>query len=148
MKQDDSLLFRLFTKGFLKVPNSILERMYAGNIDGYQYGLLYICLLFHANKRDKEVQIDSYTIPGKRGEWITTFRRIESKTSLSRWRLKVLLDQMVADGVIEVRHLRRFTVILLIGYDDWMKIPYIGNPPPSVPYNRTAAFQPVYKRFA
>lgn len=60
---------------------------------------------------------------------------------------------MVADGVIAVQRLPRFTIITIVGYDDWMKVPVIGNLPPAIParhippaYQRES-FRPVYVRF-
>ena len=154
MQNIDNPKQNLFRWGFLKVPNAILSKKYADTPYSRMYGELYTCLLYHANRHDEENTVNSYTIYGKRGEWITTYRTIEEKTQISRSRLKTLLDNMEADGVISVRRMRYFTIITIPGYDDWMKVPTAGsNPPPAtparqhLPEHRKENFRPIYQRF-
>ena len=154
MQNIDNPKQNLFQWGFLKVPNVILSKKYADTPYSRSYGELYTCLLYHANRYDKENTVNSYTICGKRGEWITTYRTIDEKTQISRSRLKTLLDNMEADGVISVRRMRYFTIITITGYDDWMKVPTAGNNPPpatpvrkNLPEHRKENFRPIYQRF-
>lgn len=149
MKTTENKTLSFFSKGFTKVPNEILGKVYSEQPCARMYGFLYLCLLYHASFRDRDAMINAQTVPCRRGEWVTSYRIIEQKTNISRSCLRELLETLVEDGVISIRRFSRFTVITIIGYDSWFKIPVSSTPapagPPS-PLRQGEVFIPVYTR--
>ncbi|MCD8137954.1 MAG: hypothetical protein LUH01_19180 [Parabacteroides gordonii] len=131
MKQSKIKSLKTLSKGFLKVPNDVLEKIYSKNVITRLCGKLYLCLLYHAYFADGMITVGRLSIPCKRGEWITTYRTIEEKTGISISCISMLLDILVNDGLITVRKFNRFTVITIVRYDDMMKAPILFPPVPS-----------------
>lgn len=128
MKQSKLKSLKLLSRGFLKVPNDILEEIYSENAVARLHGKLFLCLLYHAYFADGMIKVGTLCIPCKRGEWVTTYRTIEEKTSISRGCVKTLLELLTNDGLITVRRFSRFTVITIVRYDDMMKTPLTFPP--------------------
>ena len=149
MKQSKMNAPKIFAKGFLKVPNAVLENIYSDNPLTRLQGKLFLCLLHHAYFKIGMSTINSLYIPCRRGEWITTYRIIEEKTGISRCKLNMLLDLLANDGLITVKRFVRFTVITINRYDDLVSAP-VALPPvlpaktgttvvPDILYNRLTA---------
>lgn len=128
MKQSKIKSLKILSKGFLKVPNDVLEDIYSNNVITRLCGKLYLCLLYHAYFADGMITIGKLCVPCKRGEWVTTYRTIEEKTGISISCISMLLDILVNKGLITVRRFSRFTVITIVRYDDMMKIPLTFPP--------------------
>lgn len=136
MKQSKMKAIKLLSRGYLKVPNDVLENIYSDNTIARLCGKLYLCLLYHAYFSDGMITVGKLCIPCKRGEWVTTYRRIEEKTGISISCVSALLDILVNDDLITVKRFVRFTVITINRYDELMKAPSAFPP---VPPSKSAA---------
>lgn len=128
MKQSKLKSLKLLSRGFLKVPNDILEEIYSDNAVARLHGKLFLCLLYHAYFADGMIKVGRLCIPCKRGEWVTTYRTIEEKTGIARSCVKTLLELLTNDGLITTRCFSRFTAITIVRYDEMMKAPLIFPP--------------------
>lgn len=149
MKTTENNAFSFYSKGFVKVPNVILGKMYSGESYPRLYAFLYLCLLYHASFRERSLEVNAQTVVCHRGEWVTSYRIIEQKSNISRSCLKDLLEMMVEDGLISIQRFTRFTVIVIIGYDEWFKIPVSSPLLPAGPpdaLREAKMFVPVYER--
>lgn len=149
MGTTENKAFIFYSKGFLKVPNVILGKIYSGQVYARWYGVLYLCLLYHASFRERDTAFNAQTVVCRRGEWVTSYRIIEEKTGIPRSCLRDLLETLVEDGLISIKRFARFTVITIIGYDSWFKIPVSPAPSPTgppPPLRQGEAFIPVYTR--
>lgn len=147
MEATENKGFSFYSKGFIKAPNVILEKMYSVQPYSRLYGFLYICLLYHASFRERDTTFNAQTVPCKRGEWVTSYRIIEQKTGISRSCLKELLEKQVEDGLISIERFARFTVITIIGYDGWFKIPIPSSPAPDDPPRLASQAEIHYPRY-
>lgn len=131
MKQSKIKEVKAFTRGFLKVPNHVLESIYSDDLVNRMLGRIYLCALFHAYYSEGVIMVNKIAIPCHRGEWITTYRIIEEKTGISHSYIGGVLEILVKYDLITIRRFRRFTVITICNYDDLMKAPVA--PPHSTP---------------
>lgn len=131
MRQSKIKSLKAISKGFLKVPNDVLENIYSGNVVTRLCSKLYLCVLYHTYFADGMTTVGNLCIPCKRGEWVTTYRMIEEKTGISISCISSLLDILVNNELITVRRFVRFTVITITQYDDLMKTPVAFPPVPS-----------------
>lgn len=148
MKQSKLKSLKLLSKGFMKVPNYILEDIYSDNAVRRLRGKLFLCLLYHAYFADGIIRVSRLCIPCQRGEWVTTYRTIEEKTGIARSCVKSLLEQLTNDELITTRRFSRFTVITIIRYDDMMKAPILFPPVPSGKPSAPVAASIYYPRLA
>lgn len=152
MKQAKIERVSVFTRGFLKVPNHVLEYIYSDDPIERMLGKLFLCILYHAYYSNGVVIVNKKSFPCHRGEWVTSFRIIEDKTGIPYHYVGSLLSIMETEHLITTRRFRRFTVITISGYDDLMKAP--AAPPRSTPpktRSQTAAIpqpasRPEYQR--
>ncbi|WP_455637621.1 hypothetical protein [Parabacteroides sp.] len=149
MKTTENNAFSIHSKGFVKVPNVILGKIYSDQPYARLYGFLYLCLLYHASYRERDIKVNAQTVTCQCGEWVTSYRIIEQKTGISRGCLRDLLEAQVEDGLISIRRFVRFTVITIIGYGDWFKLPTSSTPAPNgppPPLKQPRVFVPTYMR--
>lgn len=119
------------TKGFLKVPNEIIEMIYSEQSIDRLSGLLYLCILFHAYFAEAYIIVNLKSVFCKRGEWITTYSIIERKTRIRRNCIGGLLDILTKEGKITVDKYGRFTCITVCGYNKLMQASKPEPPPVS-----------------
>ncbi len=130
-------------KGFLKVPQALLDDLYSRNDDTRCKALVYLCLLRHAYFVEGSCMLNGQRITCHKGEWITTYRELEEKTQVSKSRLKLLLETLAMEGKIMLHLNNRYTLIQI------KETPYTGTVIPTevsaLPVQMNE--RPNYKRF-
>lgn len=140
-------------KGFLRVPNELLDDLYSDDPVLRKKARVYLCLLRHAFFVDGVITLSRKKIPCRRGEWITTLRQLEEKTEVPKTLVSRLLAKLADEGCIRVRRLGRFTQVQLLHFDE----PVVAkaakstdgpkSPPAASPATSPLTQRPNYKRF-
>lgn len=141
MKQSKNEGVRVFSRGYLKVPNLVLEYIYSDDPIERMMGKIFLCILHHAYYVDGVVIVNKKPYPCRRGEWITSFRIIGEKAEIPYRYVGGLLDIMEHKGLISTSRFRRFTLISICHYDDLSKMHI--TPPRSTPPKQGSGAAPI-----
>lgn len=100
------------TKGYIKLHRQILEWEWYSNLPAR---VLFIHCLLKANWQDGEWQ----GVPYKRGEFITSMRKLAAETGLSVQQVRNTLTNLQKTHEITQRSTPNYTVISIVRYDDY-----------------------------
>lgn len=79
------------------------------NLTGFQR-LLFLELLVSCNHSDNpNFSFEGVTIPIKRGQWITSYRKLAKKTGFKLQPLRTLVTKLKKAGIIDVKSVRKLT---------------------------------------
>lgn len=100
-------------KGYLQVPNSVLDELFCKDTIERQRSLLYLCILKHAFFRNGSMKVNKYRYVCQQNEWLTTCSELSQLTGVKRSVVHRLLEQLQEKRYIEMSCNKRFTSIRL-----------------------------------
>lgn len=117
MKNADNqnIVARNEKKGFLKVPNYLLDDLYSDRPEVRNKARVHLYLLKHSYFVAGMIVVNGRKWFCQKGEWMTTYRELERKTQVSKSCIGDLLNKLVAEERIMVRRNGCFTFVRIQG---------------------------------
>lgn len=100
-------------KGFLKVPNQVLDQLFSYDQMERQRMLVYLCILKNAFFRNGSIKLNEYRYVCHQHEWLTSCRQLSLLTGIKRTLVHKLLAELEASDHIRMTSCKRYTSIRL-----------------------------------
>lgn len=102
-------------KGFLKVPNYLLDDLYSDRPEVRNKARVHLYLLKHSYFVAGMIVVNGRKWLCQKGEWVTTYRELERKTQVPKSCIGDLLNKLVEEERIVVRRNGCFTFVRIQG---------------------------------
>lgn len=111
------------SKGFVALYRSIQDHWLweSGEMNDFQ---AWVDLLLMANHEDRKVKLSGELVIVKRGQRITSIRKLSERWNWSNTKVTRYLDLLEKDGMIERKSDTKKTVISIVNYDVYQ---HVGN---------------------
>lgn len=108
-------------KGWISIYRSIQDH-WLWQEKPFSKGQAWLDLLLSANHQDKKIVFDSNLLEVKRGQFITSIRKLCDKWGWSNSKVKKFLDLLQDDEMITYKSDSKKTTINIVKYDDYQTL--------------------------
>ena len=105
-----------YGNGWVKVYRS-LKKHWIWKDD--KYFKMWVDVLLRANHQDKKVLIEAHLEPVKRGEFITSQKKLAEEYGVSRSKIRTFLTLLEKDSMIELKSTSKFTKLIICNYSSY-----------------------------
>lgn len=119
------------SQGWIKLHRKIKECDLLWNDKPFSRGQAWIDLLLIANHEDKEIMFDGSVYVIKRGQKLTSIRKLSEQWGWSRTKTTKFLNELEKAQMLTVKSDTKKTVVTIVNYDSYQDLDFQKKPPKS-----------------